>query len=57
MTKVKVVQKHYFLIITANMAWMLRLFESLMPNDGRVVSNFFIQILKSEDITIYGKGE
>lgn len=27
------------------------------PNDGRVVSNFIIQALKGEDITVYGKGE
>ena len=25
-------------------------------NDGRVVSNFVVQALKNEDITIYGKG-
>lgn len=27
------------------------------PNDGRVVSNFIIQALKGEQITIYGSGE
>jgi UDP-glucuronate decarboxylase len=27
------------------------------PNDGRVVSNFIVQALKNEDITIYGKGD
>lgn len=26
------------------------------PNDGRVVSNFIVQALKNEDITIYGEG-
>jgi len=26
------------------------------PNDGRVVSNFIVQALKAEDITIYGDG-
>ena len=26
------------------------------PNDGRVVSNFIVQALKGEDITIYGTG-
>ena len=26
------------------------------PNDGRVVSNFIVQALQSEDITIYGEG-
>lgn len=27
------------------------------PNDGRVVSNFIVQALKGEDITLYGDGE
>jgi UDP-glucuronate decarboxylase len=27
------------------------------PNDGRVVSNFIVQALQGQDITIYGKGE
>lgn len=27
------------------------------PSDGRVVSNFIVQALKSEDITIYGSGQ
>jgi UDP-glucuronate decarboxylase len=27
------------------------------PNDGRVVSNFVLQALKNEDITLYGDGE
>jgi UDP-glucuronate decarboxylase len=27
------------------------------PNDGRVVSNFIMQALKGEDITIYGEGQ
>ena len=26
------------------------------PNDGMVVSNFIVQALKNEDITIYGDG-
>jgi len=26
------------------------------PNDGRVVSNFIVQALRNEDITIYGEG-
>jgi UDP-glucuronate decarboxylase len=26
------------------------------PNDGRVVSNFIVQALKNDDITIYGDG-
>ncbi|MFK2088183.1 UDP-glucuronic acid decarboxylase family protein [Bacteroides fragilis] len=29
----------------------------MLPNDGRVVSNFLIQALKNDDITIYGTGE
>ena len=28
----------------------------MLPNDGRVVSNFIIQALKNEDLTIYGDG-
>ncbi len=27
------------------------------PNDGRVVSNFIVQALRGEDITVYGDGE
>lgn len=27
------------------------------PNDGRVVSNFIVQALKGEDITLYGNGQ
>jgi len=27
------------------------------PNDGRVVSNFIIQALRNENITVYGTGE
>ena len=26
------------------------------PNDGRVVSNFIVQALRGEDITVYGNG-
>jgi UDP-glucuronate decarboxylase len=29
---------------------------NMSPNDGRVVSNFIVQALRSEDITIYGDG-
>ena len=29
----------------------------MAPNDGRVVSNFILQALRGEDITVYGKGE
>ena len=28
----------------------------MLPNDGRVVSNFIVQALKNEDITVYGDG-
>jgi UDP-glucuronate decarboxylase len=28
----------------------------MLPNDGRVVSNFIVQALEGEDITIYGDG-
>jgi UDP-glucuronate decarboxylase len=27
------------------------------PNDGRVVSNFILQALRNEDITVYGDGQ
>ena len=30
---------------------------NMSPNDGRVVSNFIMQALRSEDITIYGDGD
>lgn len=40
---------------------VLRIFNTYGPNmqtdDGRVVSNFIIQALQDEDITIYGNGE
>lgn len=29
----------------------------MLPNDGRVVSNFIVQALKNEDITVYGDGQ
>lgn len=39
---------------------IMRIFNTygprMHPNDGRVVSNFIVQALKSEDITIYGDG-
>lgn len=28
----------------------------MLPNDGRVISNFIVQALKNDDITIYGDG-
>ena len=39
---------------------IIRIFNTygprMLPNDGRVVSNFITQALKNEDITIYGDG-
>ena len=39
---------------------IIRIFNTygpnMHPNDGRVVSNFIVQALKNEDITIYGEG-
>lgn len=39
---------------------IIRIFNTygprMQPNDGRVVSNFIIQALRNEDITIYGNG-
>lgn len=39
---------------------VIRIFNTygphMHPQDGRVVSNFIVQALKSEDITIYGEG-
>jgi len=40
---------------------VVRIFNTYGPrmqiNDGRVVSNFIVQALKNEDITIYGEGQ
>ena len=40
---------------------IMRIFNTygprMNPNDGRVVSNFVVQALQGEDITIYGTGE
>lgn len=40
---------------------VIRIFNTygpnMNPNDGRVVSNFIVQALKGEDITIYGDGK
>jgi UDP-glucuronate decarboxylase len=39
---------------------VIRIFNTygprMLPNDGRVVSNFIVQALKGQDITIYGDG-
>lgn len=40
---------------------IMRIFNTygprMHPNDGRVVSNFIVQALKGEDITLYGDGQ
>ncbi len=40
---------------------LIRIFNTygprMHPNDGRVVSNFIVQALKGDDITIYGRGQ
>jgi UDP-glucuronate decarboxylase len=40
---------------------IIRIFNTYGPrmsvNDGRVVSNFIVQALQNEDITVYGKGD
>jgi len=40
---------------------IIRIFNTygprMHPNDGRVVSNFIVQALRNQDITIYGKGD
>ena len=40
---------------------IIRIFNTygprMLPNDGRVVSNFIVQALNGDPITIYGKGE
>ena len=40
---------------------VIRIFNTygprMMPNDGRVVSNFIIQAIKGDDITVYGDGK
>lgn len=40
---------------------IIRIFNTygprMLPDDGRVVSNFIIQALRGEDLTIYGTGE
>ncbi len=40
---------------------VIRIFNTfgprMQPNDGRVVSNFILQALSNQDITVYGKGK
>src|SRR3990172_3698333 len=39
---------------------IIRIFNTygprMLPDDGRVVSNFIVQALKGEDLTVYGEG-
>jgi UDP-glucuronate decarboxylase len=39
---------------------IIRIFNTygpkMHPNDGRVVSNFIVQALQNQDITVYGQG-
>jgi dTDP-glucose 4,6-dehydratase len=46
----------YYLVDTR----MVRIFNTYGPrlqkNDGRVISNFMVQALKGEDLTVYGEG-
>ena len=40
---------------------VMRIFNTygprMLPNDGRVVSNFIVQALKGKDLTVYGNGD
>ena len=40
---------------------IIRIFNTygpnMLPNDGRVISNFIVQALNNEDVTIYGTGK
>src|SRR5574344_1605392 len=57
--KANAAPKHSFLITTDKTTSILRSFVFLTrmdQNDGRVVSNFIVQALKNENITIYGDG-
>ena len=56
-------RKHYFSITGASIGCPIkvaRIFNtygpSMHPSDGRVVSNFIMQALRNEDITVYGEG-
>jgi UDP-glucuronate decarboxylase len=62
--KGKDVLKHYAVILKEKKninAKIVRIFNTYGPNmradDGRVISNFIIQALKNQDITIYGNGK
>ncbi len=64
MTKANVALKHLFLDYHRQHNLdikIARIFNTYGPrmhaNDGRVVSNFIVQALKGEDITIYGDGQ
>ena len=62
MTKVREFLKPYVLIIIDNILniRVMRIFNTygprMVPNDGRVISNFIVQALKNKSLTIYGEG-
>ena len=63
MTKASVPPKHFSMTSTSNHGVeirIVRIFNTygprMRPDDGRVVSNFIVQALKGEDITVYGDG-
>ena len=62
-TKANAAPRRCSSIITASTACAIkvaRIFNTygprMHPNDGRVVSNFIVQALQGEDITLYGDG-
>ena len=64
MTKPRGVERHMSWHMCENMdldARIVRIFNTYGPNmqadDGRVVSNFILQALKNEPLTIYGDGK
>ena len=63
MTKGKELLKHYFMTFIGNNGLdirVARIFNTYGPNmainDGRVISNFIVQAIKKDSITIYGDG-
>ena len=62
MTRAKEFQKLYVLTIKMHNVdiRVMRIFNTYGPrmllNDGRVVSNFIVQALRNQDLTIYGDG-
>lgn len=61
MMKARDVPRHYFDYHRQHNVQIkvMRIFNTygprMHPNDGRVVSNFIVQALKNEDITVYGR--